>query len=186
VGLVRAGELALAELTYPSGMLRAMTPTAELIHLPEGYGNPTVTLAWTEVLGRLTAAERYWLATSRPDGRPHVVPTDGLWTAAGFHFGGHPDTVHLRNLRANPAAAVHLEDALAAVIVEGTAEWTVPSRAGARELAAASKAKYGWGAASSYADGVWVLRPARVLAWTALNRDATRFTFPGGPAPRGP
>jgi hypothetical protein len=161
-----------------------MTPTAELIHFPEGYGTPTVTLAWPAVRSRLVAAEQYWLATTRPDGRPHVVPTDGLWTDEGFHFGGHEATVHLRNLGANPAAALHLPDAVAAVIVEGTAAWVVPSRAAARTLAAASKAKYGWG--GSYVGGVWLLRPVRVLAWTALNRDATRFTFRGGPGPAPP
>ena len=183
--LVRLGELTLAELTYPAGMLRGMTPTAELIHFPEGYGTPTVTLAWTDVLARLVAAERYWLATTRPDGRPHAVPSDGIWTDEGCYFSGHAATVHIRNLAANPAVSLHLEDATAAVIVEGTAAWVMPSRAAARELAAASKAKYGWGSASSYAGGVWLLRPARVLAWNTLFRDATRFTFAGGPPPRG-
>ena len=184
VRLVRPREFALAELTYPPGMLRGMTPTAELIHFPEGYGTPTVTLAWPDVRARLVAATHYWLATTRPDGRPHAVPSDGIWADEGCYFGGHAATVHLRNLATNPAVSLHLEDATAAVIVEGTAWWVVPSRAAARSLAAASKAKYGW--ASSYAGGVWLLRPARVLAWNTLFRDATRFTFGGGPPPREP
>jgi hypothetical protein len=213
VGLVGLGELTLAELTDPPGMLWGMTtPTGSLIHFPEGYGNPTVTLAWADVEARLVAAEHYWLATTRPDGRPHVVPTDGVWTADGFYFGGHADTVHVRNLRAGlgahdrpagaavgerrpgaapddqPAgAAAHDQrtGAAAAVIVEGVAAWVVPSKGAARELAAASKAKYGWGSAASYAGGVWLLRPRRVLAWNVLFRDATRFTFPApvGPGP---
>lgn len=160
-------------------MLRCMTPTSSLLHFPEGYGTPTVTLAWPAVHARLAQTAHYWLATTRPDGRPHVVPTDGLWSDEGLHFGGHAATVHLRNLGANPLAAVHLPDPAAAVIVEGRASWVVPTAASARALAAASKKKYGWG--SSYEGGVWLLRPVRVLAWTALHRDATRFTF--GPAP---
>jgi hypothetical protein len=113
------------------------------------------------------------------------VPTDGVWADEGCYFSGHAATVHLRNLTLNPAVSLHLEDATAAVIVEGTASWVVPSRAAARSLAAASKAKYGWGQAASYAGGIWLLRPARVLAWNTLFRDATRFTFDAGPPPRG-
>jgi nitroimidazol reductase NimA-like FMN-containing flavoprotein (pyridoxamine 5'-phosphate oxidase superfamily) len=154
-----------------------MEPTAEIINFPEGYGTPTETLAWSDVHARLEEAERYWLATTRADGRPHVVPTDGLWTADGFYFGGHSDTVHMRNLRRDQRAALHLEDAIAAVIVEGTAELIAPSRDDAERLAAASKSKYGWGSIDSYLSGVWLLRPTRVLAWNALNRDATRFNF---------
>jgi hypothetical protein len=45
--------------------------------------------------------------TTRPSGAPHVVPTDGIWHDENFYFGGHPATVHLRNLEQNQRVAVH-------------------------------------------------------------------------------
>ena len=39
----------------------------------------TTTLAWPTVRQRLEQAARYWLVTTRPDARAHVVPVDGLW-----------------------------------------------------------------------------------------------------------
>ena len=56
-----------------------MEPVAEQMQFPEGYGTPSKLLAWTAVRRRLEEAEQYWLATTRPDGRPHVVPVDGVW-----------------------------------------------------------------------------------------------------------
>ena len=124
------------------------------------------------------AAERYWLVTTRPSGAPHAVPTDGIWHDDHLYFGGHPATIHLRNLEHDHRVVVHLEDATAAVIVEGTAEWVTPSNADAASLAKTSKAKYGWGSsADAYLAGVWRVAPQRVLSWSALHRDATRFTF---------
>jgi hypothetical protein len=120
----------------------------------------------------------YALATVRRDGSPHVVPIDGIWFDGGCYFGGDPATVHIRNLRRDGRAALHLEDGDSAVIVEGIAEWTTPLKAAARGLAAASKAKYGYSpSAASYLAGVWRLQPVKVLAWTTLYVDATRFHF---------
>ena len=159
-------------------MLGAVEPTAELIRFPEGYGTPTVALRWSDVHARLAEAERYWLVTTRSTGAPHAVPTDGVWHDERFYFGGHPETVHLRNLGHDQRVVLHLEDAMAAVIVEGEAEWVTPSRSDAETLARLSKVKYGWGSTpDGYVAGVWRVVPRRVLAWTALNRDATRFTF---------
>ncbi|MFD9939643.1 pyridoxamine 5'-phosphate oxidase family protein [Nonomuraea sp. NPDC059023] len=153
-----------------------MEPRTEVLDLPDGYRTQpqTITLTWGEVREKLRAAPSYWLATARPDGRPHVVPVDGLWVADAFYFSGGDETVHIRNLRANGHACVHLEDATAAVIVEGTATWTTPDPDLARRLEAADKEKYGYGA---FLPDVWALRPERVLAWNSLPEDATRFTW---------
>ena len=120
----------------------------------------------------------YWLATIRRDGTPHVVPVDGTWLDGGCYFGGDPATVHIQNLRRDVRATLHLEDGESAVIVEGAAEWVTPSKVVAQRLAAAGKAKYGYPqSAASYLAGVWRLRPVKVLAWTTLYVDATRFRF---------
>ena len=138
-----------------------MQPTAELLTIPAVYGKPKKVLDWNTVYGRLDQAERYWLATTRPDGRPHVVPVDGVWLDGIWYFGGHPDTIHQRNLQTNRKIAIHLEDAMAVVIVEGDAEWIKQSAGAAKRLAETSNAKYGYGAtAKTYQAGTWGLRPA--------------------------
>src|SRR5918998_5904457 len=120
-------------------------PVAQLLDVPTAYGTPEVTLPWERVRRRLEDALHYWLATVRPDGRPHVVPLDGIWLDDAWHFGGSPDTVKHRNLTADPRAALHLEDATSAVIVEGGCEVIRADDALARRLSELSKAKYGYG-----------------------------------------
>jgi len=155
-----------------------MQPIAVQLRLPSSYGSPDRLLDWAPVEQRLIESLRYWLATVRRDGRPHVVPVDGIWLDGGCYFGGDPATVHIRNLSRDGRATLHLEDGEAAVIVEGAAEWTTPSEKVAQQLAAATTLKYGYPqSAESYVTGVWRLQPAKVLAWTLLYVDATSFRF---------
>ena len=155
------------------------SPRAEQLDIPPEYGKPSRLLEWDVVAARLAEARHYWLATVRPDGRPHVVPLDGLWLDDRWHFGGSPTTVKHRNLLSSPHVTMHLDDAAAAVIVEGTCAILKPPEETAVRLSEASQVKYGYGPPpSTYLGGVWVLTPARVLAWTDLTADATRFLFP--------
>ncbi len=151
---------------------------AEQLPLPPEYGAPATTLAWADVEARLQAATQVWLATVRPDGRPHTVPVDSLWVDGAAWFGGGANTVKHRNLLADGRATVHLPDAGAAVIIEGRCELVTPDGPTVKRLRAASKEKYGWAPpAAGYAAGVWCLRPSKVMAWTSLPVDATRFLF---------
>ena len=161
------------------GPLRhALEPTAEILELPSAYGRATSTLDWPSVRERLEKAERYWLAATRPDGRPHVIPIDGIWLDDVWYFGGAPETVHQRSVKENPSVVRHLEDPMKAVIVEGDAEWLTPSPEVGTRLSEASKAKYGYAPSpEDYSAGVWGLRPRRVLAWNSFPKDATRFVF---------
>jgi nitroimidazol reductase NimA-like FMN-containing flavoprotein (pyridoxamine 5'-phosphate oxidase superfamily) len=156
--------------------------------MPEGYGLPESTegmLAWAEVEARLVAATSYWLATVRPDGRPHVVPRWGVWLDGRFWYDGAPTTVHVRNLSANPACSLNLESGNQVVIVEGE---SLPASAPAETLGArlaAAFAKYHESGYRPEADawsgeeggGLRVLTPRRALAWFAFPGDATRFRF---------
>jgi hypothetical protein len=85
-------------------------PSAEALILPEGYGTVRRTLAWPTVRERLEQALHYWVATTRIDGRPHVVPRWGVWVDDAWYYDGSPATVHARNLERNAAAVLHLED----------------------------------------------------------------------------
>jgi hypothetical protein len=157
--------------------------------MPPGYGVPDDdggTLAWDRVRDRLAAARQYWMATTRPDGRPHVVPRWGVWLEGRLWYDGSPETVHARNLTANPACVLHLEDGWEAVIVEGTSgRADSPGPELGAGLAAAFTEKYG-GAGYSPEPDAWegadaggLLRftPAKALAWFDFPNDVTRFTF---------
>lgn len=121
-----------------------MRPISEQLELPASYGSPHRLLDWESVEQRLVDSPHYWLATVRGNGTPHVVPLDGLWLDGSCYFDGDPATVHVRNLRRNGRAALHLENADSVVIVEGIAEWTTPSTSVAKRLVAVAKAKYGY------------------------------------------
>ncbi|NWG16569.1 MAG: pyridoxamine 5'-phosphate oxidase family protein, partial [Chloroflexi bacterium] len=98
-------------------------PAPSRPHMPESYGVPTGSeglLPWSYVTGRMAAARYYWIGTSRPDGRPHTMPTWGVWLDDTLYFGGSPETRWARNLAANPRVSVHLENAEEVVILEGS------------------------------------------------------------------
>lgn len=90
--------------------------------------------------GRLAQARNIWLATVRPDGRPHLVPIwfvvdDGRW-----YICTSPDSVKARNLQANPRVALALEDGDNPYVVEGVARQVQPSESVAQRF----KAKFDW------------------------------------------
>jgi nitroimidazol reductase NimA-like FMN-containing flavoprotein (pyridoxamine 5'-phosphate oxidase superfamily) len=119
---------------------------------------------------RLQNAENYWVATSRPDGRPHAMPVYGLWLDSSFWFATGRHSVKGRNIAANPAVVVHLESGDDVVIVEGTAG-EVPDPARAAEVVPQLAGKYGMGpeemAVGDPASGaaLYVVRPRVVQAW---------------------
>ncbi len=172
------------------GMSITSVPHADRPVMPEGYGLPSSTdgmLKWSEVEARLVTATHYWLATVRPDGRPHVVPRWGVWVDGRFWYDGAPTTVHARNLVVNQSCSLNLENGTEAVIVEGE---SLPARAPAEGLGARLSeafAKYhdlgyqpkadAWAGESG--GGLRVLTPRRALAWFAFPADATRFQFDG-------
>ncbi|UQT57067.1 pyridoxamine 5'-phosphate oxidase family protein [Streptomyces durmitorensis] len=45
---------------------------------------PGELLPWAWAAQRLTAARTYWIATTRPDGRPHTRPVWGVWLEDGL------------------------------------------------------------------------------------------------------
>lgn len=155
--------------------------------MPSGYGIEAATgyLDWAEIEARLTASTEYWVATTRPDGRPHVVPRWGVWLDGRFWYDGSPETVHYRNAEMDPRCVLHLESGVAATVVEGSSVVPDPivGLLGER-LASVYAAKYGpqyvpqpdqW--SDSGAGGMRTLIPHKIIAWTDFATDPTRFVF---------
>ena len=170
--------------------LRSMNSSrSDRPRMPDGYGVPDTlegTLSWRAVEARLVGAMHYWMATTRPDGRPHVVPRWGVWLEERFWYDGSSETVHARNLRSNDACTLPLDDGARAVILEGTsrpAEPPGPDLGGL--LAEAFRRKYadlGYSPAADawdgpHAGGLAVFTPAKALAWFDFPGDVTRFRF---------
>ncbi len=150
-------------------------------HIP-GYGIPKDNkglLPWSHVTERMAKARHYWICTVSPDGRPHATPVDGLWLDEQLYFGGAPQTRRNRNLAANPAGCVHLEDGLDVVILHGDAhEVRAPDRSLCIRLAEGSAKKYGYRFKPEEYEktrGMYVFRPRLVLAWKNFPKDATRW-----------
>ncbi len=143
--------------------------------IPESYGIPrgeAGMLPWSHVGERMSVARNYWLATVRPDGRPHSVPVWGVWVEEGLHFGGGRSTRKARNLAANPNVVAHSESGEDVVILEGVAE-EVTDPALQERIDDAYETKYG----VRHGTPVWVLKPRVVHAWSRFPADATRWVF---------
>jgi len=164
-------------------------PRASRDILPPVYGVSHSTegmMPWSRVRERLERAQNYWLATTRPDGRPHVVPVWGAWLDEALYFDGLPTNHWARNLAANPAIAVHLESGDDVVIIEGAVEDLNTDEALGARVVAAYAAKYNEPFPEPTTRGIFRLRPRTARAWTtrALRdstenwEDTTRWHFP--------
>ena len=51
-----------------------------------------------------------WLATIRPDGRPHLVPIWFYWTGKELIANAEPGSQKIKNMQANPFLSLSLDD----------------------------------------------------------------------------
>ncbi|HEX6290504.1 MAG TPA: TIGR03667 family PPOX class F420-dependent oxidoreductase [Herpetosiphonaceae bacterium] len=65
----------------------------------------------THIAERLRTEPIIWLSTTRPDGRPHLVPVWFLWEDQTMLIFSKPDNQKIRNLRHNPSVMLALEAA---------------------------------------------------------------------------
>lgn len=135
-------------------------------------------LQWSWAVERLTKAHAYWVATVRPDGRPHVMPVWGIWRDDEFLFSTGPKSRKARNLAANPACVVSVEAGGDSVIVEGVAV-QVTDKQLVKEFAKAYGPKYDWDT-EELLEPVFRVRPSAAFAFTEngdFDETATRWTF---------
>jgi len=153
-------------------------------------------LPWERAIPQLedTSGHRTcWLATTDPDGRPHIAGVGALWIDGKFYFTSGPRTRKSRNLVNDPRCAISVALANMDVIVEGEAS-KVTDDATLQDLAARYVAQ-GWPArvengaimaeysAPSAGSGPWDLY--ELVAATAYGTataepyGATRWRFRG-------
>ncbi len=153
--------------------------------IKDGYGIPDHlegVLDWSWARERLVGAPIYWVASVTPDGRPHVTPIWGVWVDEAFWMEGGPRTRRFRNLADNPATVVTVERGNDAIILEGDADLVTDLDDALAERLLSAYRKYipthGYQAElSNWADGIWRVRPRKVMAWSDFPADTTKWTF---------
>lgn len=157
-----------------------MEPETNQPRMYGGYLEPK-RLPWKWAVARLTEARNYWIATTRPDGKPHSRPVWGVWYNDAFYFS--TGSLAWKNLTSNPAITVHLESGNQVVILEGVAEdgRNVPE---VEEVVRLYKEKYHWDMAR---EEVQIMRPQVAFGWRSddegldggatFNGTATRWQF---------
>src|SRR5581483_3476747 len=92
---------------------------------------------WKWAADRLRRSRQYWIATTRPDGAPHLMIVWGVWLDDSFWFSTGAASRKARNLAANPGCAIGTDDAGEAVVMEGTGEPLATEHAESDSFAAA-------------------------------------------------
>ena len=126
-------------------------------------------------------AVRYWLATTGPDGSPHLAAVWGLWLDGAFHFSTGGGSRKARNLATDPRCAVTPEHADESVVVQGVAS-RVTDPAELSTLLASYGHKYGSGFPDPVQNPVLTVHPRVVIGVVEreerFTTTATRWVFP--------
>jgi len=121
-------------------------PKASRPYWPDALQSPTDAMTglkpWSWALDRLEKSHNYWISTTRPDGRPHLMVVWGIWREDAFWFSTGPRTRKAKNIGAEPHCVIATEKADEAVILEGTAQ-EIKDRSLWKEIAESYDRKYG-------------------------------------------
>ena len=155
-------------------------PVAGRPHMP-GYGISTDSegmLPWAWAQERLENTRNYFVASTRPDGRPHVMPVWALWHGGLLWFSTARTSTKARNLLANPRISVTIERGDEAVILEGTAA-VEEDHDVLRPIWDAYKVKYDWDMSG---ESMFYVTPSVAFAFIEsaeqFTTAATRWRFP--------
>jgi len=97
---------------------------------------------WSWALERLERSHNYWISTTRPSGRPHLMLVWGIWWQDAFWFSTGPRTRKAKNIAANPQVVIGTEKADEAIILEGAAQ-EIKDRSVWKQFAKIYNEKYG-------------------------------------------
>lgn len=136
-------------------------------------------LPWSWATERLARAHTYWVASTRADGNPHVMPVWGVWLDDAFCFSTGNQSRKARNLAANPNCVISFEVGEDQIILEGAANLISEPELGGK-FAAAYGPKYDWDM-EGFEEPVYIVRPSVVFGFTTANdeftKTATRWVF---------
>jgi hypothetical protein len=154
---------------------RPNMPGYGILDADEGEG----LFPWSWAVECLSSAHTYWVATTRKNGAPHVMPVWGVVLDDMFCFSTGSQSRKARNLSENPKCVITCEVNQDQIIVEGEAAVTTESKLKGR-FAAAYAPKYDFNM-EGFDEPVYVVRPKVVFGFTtsedAFTSTATRWTF---------
>jgi hypothetical protein len=156
--------------------------TEPLISRPfmPGYGiadDVEGALPWTWAKDLMASVRNPSISSTRPDGRPHVMPIWAIWLDEhGVVFSTAITSIKSKNLLVNPACAFYFDSDHDGLVVEGRAEVVeldqVPGFVDAYFEKYDQKIEEG---------PVWLMRPTVAFAFIETNDDfaktATRWRF---------
>ena len=141
-------------------------------------GKKTGLLPWRWAAERLKKSRQYWIATTRPNGAPHLMIVWGVWLEDSFWFSTGAMSRKARNLSANPRCVIGTDDAGEAVILEGTVDVIDVRQAEFARFATAYEKKYSWNVREMM-QPVYHFRPSVGfgLFERKFDQTATRWSF---------
>ncbi len=156
-------------------------PKADRPHMP-GYGvskSKKGMLPFSYFEEHFAGNRNYFIATTAPDERPHVMPIWGVWHSSRFYFSTSATSRKAKNLSNNPWCAITVEDGAEPVILEGMAS-RLTAATEFKAAALAYKKKYDWPLTLEMGN-VYEVRPARAFAFIEaaeqFGSSATRWIF---------
>ena len=129
-------------------------------------------LPWSWAEQHLADAHNYWIATTRPDGRPHLMVVWGVWVENAFYFSTGRESRKARNLGANPNCIISPDGAAEAAIVEGVAS-EVSDPEAIKRLDEVYFAKYEWNLDPNLGP-IYRVQPKVVFGFIETGGDFTR------------
>ena len=168
-------------------------PAAELLFGPDD-STPISTdqdsiKPWAQALESFAAAPKYWLATARPNGRPHVMPVLAVCLRESLYVSTRPTSRKGKNLAHEAHCVLTVSTDAVDLVVECTAT-EVTDDAHLRRAADAFAAKYQWrltvrdghahedGLPGSPIYGLFDLTPDLAFGFGPDGLTATRWRFP--------
>ena len=136
-------------------------------------------IPWRVVELTLAATRSIWIATTRPDGRPHAMPVWGLWIDGALCFSTDPESRKGQNIAVSPEVVVHLESGDDVAVLDGRAEPLTDSGT-LSQFIDAYEDKYGFRIeAGEPTMGVYAVRPRVAFGWREADYadSATRWHF---------
>jgi len=109
-----------------------------------GYtaSGPIKLLSWKWAEAQLRKTRVYLLATTRQDGRPHVMPIWGVWFKGAMYLSTSPYSQKSKNIERRPNCVLCVDQNGKTVIVEGTA--SMVSAGTCKTVIPIYKRKYKW------------------------------------------